>query len=504
MRCVLALDQSTSATKALLFDESGQCLDQEAREHRQHYPRPGWVEHDAEEIWQNALGLLRSIVRRNQGRAADLVCLSLANQRETVVIFERASGRPLHRAIVWQCRRGDDLCAAQREAGRDAVIHRLTGLPVDAYFSASKLQWLVRNRPELKRRLACGEALAGTMDAYLVYRLTGGTVFATDCTNASRTLLYDIVGLKWDDQLCAWWEVPRTALPEVRESFAAFGSTTLDGALPRPLPIRGVMGDSQASLFGQRCFDPGDAKVTLGTGASVMLNIGAKPAFSSQGVVTALAWVRGGVPTYALEGIIISAASALTWLRDRLGLYAGLGEPEAMARELADNEGVYLVPAFSGLGLPHWQPEARAAITGLSGHSDRRHVVRAALEAVAYQLYDVIAALRAETLVPLRVLRADGGPTANGWLMQFIADITGVELRVAPTAEGSARGAAIAGLMGAGVYASPEAIKAAVGGDLVHTPAMAPARAERLRAGWHRAVRSVLPAPGESPSTGPA
>jgi glycerol kinase len=503
MRCVLALDQSTSATKALLFDESGRCLDQEVREHRQHYPQPGWVEHDAEEIWLNALCLLRSIVRRNEGLVGDLLCLSIANQRETVVIFDRADGRPLHRAIVWQCRRGDGLCEAQRAAGREAAIRRRTGLPVDAYFSASKLQWLGRNQPELKRRLACGEALIGTIDAYLIYRLTGGAVFATDCTNASRTLLYDIASLEWDDELCAWWEVPRTALPEVRESFAAFGVTTLGGALPRPLPIRGVMGDSQASLFGQRCFDPGDAKVTLGTGASVMLNIGATPAFSAEGVVTALAWVRGGVPTYALEGIIISAASSLTWLRDRLGLFTGLGEPEAMARELADNEGVYLVPAFSGLGLPHWQPEARAAITGLSGHSDRRHVVRAALEAVAYQLGDVIAALRAETAVPLRALRADGGPTANRFLMQFIADLTGVELRVATTEGGSALGAAMAGMIGAGVHASTAVLKAIPAGESVYIPAMDPARAERLRAGWRRAVQSVLPAAGPRRAPGP-
>ena len=260
MNCVLALDQSTSATKALLFDQRGRVLDQESREHRQHHPQPGWVEHDAEEIWQNTLLVLRALLARHADRAADLLCLSLTNQRETVVVFDRATGRPLYPAIVWQCRRSDPLCAEQARAGRAAAIHARTGLYLDAYFSGSKLQWLVRQHPGLRGRLAAGEALIGTIDTYLVYRLTGGAVFATDTTNASRTMLYDIRRLRWDDELCDWWEVPPAALAGVRESTARFGATTLEGALARPLPICGVMGDSQASLFGQRCFAPGTAK----------------------------------------------------------------------------------------------------------------------------------------------------------------------------------------------------------------------------------------------------
>ncbi len=492
MSLVLAIDQSTSATKALLLDDRGQLLDKEAREHRQFHPQPGWVEHDAEEIWQNTLAVAKTLLARHAGRRGELVCLSLTNQRETVVVFDRATGRPLYPAIVWQCRRGDPLCAAQAAAGRAAAIHARTGLHLDAYFSGSKLQWLVRNHAGLGARLASREALAGTIDAYLVYRLTGGRIFATDATNASRTLLFDISRLQWDPELCAWWEVPPAALPEVRESTAEFGATTLDGALERPLPIRGVMGDSQASLFAQRCFAPGAAKVTFGTGSSVLLNTGSALRRSDHGVVSTLAWVHGGVPTYALEGIIISSAATLAWLRDQLGLITDFAETETLARAVPDNHGVYLVPAFAGLGLPHWRPDARAAILGLSAHSDRRHVVRAALESIAYQLRDVLDALRAEAGVPLRELRGDGGPTANRFLMQFTADLVGIDLRIAAAAGGSAQGAALAGLLGLGRYKSLAELASATPDEVVYRPLRSADDAQRLYAGWLGAVRQVL------------
>ena len=491
MRRVLALDQSTSATKALLFDETGRCLDRESLSHQQYYPQPGWVEHDAEEIWQNVLTVLGAVVKRS-GLDGPPVCLSIANQRETIVIFARATGRPLHRAIVWQCRRGDALCEAQKKAGREDAIHRRTGLRVDSYFSASKLQWLLRASPELRAKVEQGTALIGTIDCYLVYRLTAGAVFATDSTNASRTLLYDIGQLGWDPELCSWWEVPMQALPEVRESTASFGETTLQGLLSQPLPICGVMGDSQASLFGQQCFVPGEAKVTLGTGSSVMMNIGPEPRFPANGVVTALAWIKDGGPTYAVEGIIISSASGLNWLRDQLAVIDDLSQAEAMSRELADNGGVYLVPAFTGLGLPYWQPDARAAIVGLTSQSDRRHLVRACLESMAYQLYDVIEAMKEEAGVRLTALCVDGGPTANRFLMQFIADITGVELQIAPASEGSAWGAALAGLLGSGVFASLAALRQTPRHPLSYQPTMSRDEADRLIAGWRRAVRSVL------------
>jgi glycerol kinase len=515
MPCILALDQSTSATKALLFDTAGHCLDRESREHRQYYPQPGWVEHDAGEIWQNTLAVLRTLVARHcacsggpcppsgtQGvplpvgtaDATEIAGLSLTNQRETIVVFDRATGRPLYPAIVWQDRRGNPLCAAQAAAGREPAIHARTGLKLDAYFSGSKLQWLVGYHPELRRQLAAGEALIGTIDAYLIYRLTGGAVFATDTTNASRTLLYDIGRLRWDEELCRWWDVPPAALPEVRESSARFGETTLDGALPRPLPICGVMGDSQASLFAQRCFQPGSAKVTFGTGSSVLLNIGSKLRLSERGVVTALAWVHRGVPTYAFEGIIISSAATLSWLRDQLGLVADLRELDRLALEISDNDGVYLVPAFSGLGLPHWQPAARAAIVGLSAHSDRRQVARAGLESIAYQVREALDAMRAEAGVPLRGLHGDGGTTINRFLMQFTADLTGVELRIATMADCSALGAALAGMLGLGVYRSLEEIAALPADATIFRPTMPPDRAQFLYAGWQRAVRQVLSA----------
>lgn len=492
MSCIIALDQSTSATKALLFDESGLCLDRGSLEHQQHYPRPGWVEHDAEEIWQNALAVLRTLLGRQTARRPDLRGLSITNQRETVVIFDRATGQPLGPAIVWQCRRGDAICAAHAQAGREPLIRARTGLRLDAYFSGSKLQWLVQNRPDLRAKLSAGDALIGTIDTYLIYRLTNGRVFATDATNASRTLLYDISRLQWDDELCALWKVSRAALAEVRESTARFGETTLGGALDRPLAICGVMGDSQASLFAQRCFEPGMAKVTFGTGSSVMLNIGPTWRVSAQGVITALAWVIGGKPTYALEGIIISSAATLNWLQDQLGLFKDTREIETLAAQLTDTDGVHLVPAFSGLGLPHWSASARAALCGLSGHSDRRHVARAALESMAFQLHDALEAMQAGSGITVRSLQADGGPTANRLLMQLTADLTGVKLHACSTVDCSALGAAFAGLIGLGMHASLPALAALPHREIIYQPTLPAAALQARRAGWHHAVRQVL------------
>ncbi len=490
MPLFLALDQSTSATKALLFDAEGRSLDREARDHAQHYPQPGWVEHDAEEIWQNTLTVLRTLLARNPDKVGEIAALSITNQRETIVVFERGSGRPLHRALVWQDRRGDGFCAAAK--AHEALVHRTTGLKIDGYFSASKLQWLVRHQPGLKAKLADGSALIGTIDAYLIYRLTGGKVFATDTTNASRTLLYDIGRLAWSDELCALWEVPRRALPEVRDCSASFGETTLDGALAKPLPIRGVMGDSQASLFAQRCYAPGAAKVTFGTGSSLLLNIGDTPRFSSQGVLTALAWSHAGRPTYAFEGIIISSASTLTWLRDQLGLAADVPVIEQLALSVPDNGGVHLVPAFTGLGLPHWRPDARAAILGLSSHSDRRHVARAAFESIGFQVRDALDAMRAEAGVPLAALHGDGGPTASKFLMQFCADLCGVDLHVATMPDCSPLGAVLAGQLGLGLHRDLASIAAGPREEIVYQPKLPADQVAALHAGWQKALRQML------------
>ncbi len=492
MSLFLAIDQSTSATKALLFEADGGLVDKESIEHRQYYPQPGWVEHDAEEIWRNTLQSVRSLVNRQKTRITEIASLSITNQRETIVIFERGSGRPLYPAIVWQCRRSESLCAGHTQGPGEKLVRERTGLKIDPYFSGSKLQWLVQNRPDLRAKLETGEALIGTIDAYLVYRLTRGTVFATDSTNASRTLLFDIGRLGWDRELCALWEVPMRALPEVRESFARFGETTLENLLPKPLPIFGVMGDSQAALFAHRCFEPGAAKVTFGTGSSLLLNIGHQLRHSSKGVLTALGWVYQGVPTYAFEGIIISSASTLTWLRDQLGLARDVAEIEQLATSVAGSDGVYLVPAFAGLGLPHWRPDARAAISGLSGHSDRRHVARAAFESIAYQICDALEAMRADAQVPLATLHADGGPTSSRFLMQFTADVSGTELRVAAMPDCSAFGAVLAGQGGMGFSASRSPLSVVSGQDVVYRPLLSSERAASLRRGWRSAVQQVL------------
>jgi glycerol kinase len=491
MDLFLAIDQSTSATKALLFDRTGRLADRESIDHRQLYPRAGWVEHDAEEIWANLLNATGTLLARH--RADQIRCLSLTNQRETVVLFERGSGRPVRPAVVWQCRRGDPYCMAQIEAGRTEAIQERTGLRPDAYFSASKLQWVMEHEPQIAARVAKGEVLIGTIDAYIIYRLTQGAVFATDATNASRTLLYDIAKLNWDEQLCVWWDVPRIALPEVRNCTAVFGHTDLEGLLPTRVPICGVMGDSQAALFGEGCFSPGTAKITFGTGSSILLNIGRTPRFSRKGVVTSLAWQVGHETTYAFEGIIISSASTMTWLRDQLGAIKSVEETEALAQELPDNEGVYLVPAFSGLGLPYWEPSARAAIVGLSSQSDRRHIARAGLESIAYQVRDALDAMKSEAGVAVREVRANGGATANKFLMQFTADLTGAELRVSSMADRSALGAVMAGWLGLGIVRRLEDLPVtSATEEMVYCPRGDASRVDRMYAGWQRAVRQTL------------
>jgi glycerol kinase len=492
MSALLAIDQSTSATKAVCFDAQGAVLARASAAHRQFYPAAGWVEHDAEEIWRNVLKVVAEIHATRPDLTRDLACVGLSNQRETVVIFERGTGRPLHHAIVWQCRRGDALCAGQRAAGREGAVRERTGLRIDGYFSASKLQWLVRERPELAARLADGTALIGTIDTYLIYRLTAGQVFATDHTNASRTLLYDIHKLAWDEELCRWWQVPRRALAEVRSSDAQFGATDFAALLPRPVRICGVMGDSQAALFAQRCFGVGSGKITLGTGSSVLLNVGPAPPAALSGALASLAWVRGGTPTYAAEGLINYAAATLNWLRDQLGVFADLADCEALAAEVASEPGVYLVPAFSGLSAPYWQSSARAAIVGLSAHSDRRHIIRAALEAIAYQLRDVLDMLRSETGIAPTQLRCDGAPTVNRLLMQFIADLLDIDLKVADNSDGSALGVALMGALGVGVHASLTALDKLPLPSLNYRRTMSATEAQLRYQGWQQAVQQVL------------
>ncbi|MFM2296182.1 MAG: hypothetical protein RLZZ350_2595 [Verrucomicrobiota bacterium] len=489
---ILSIDQSTSATKAVLFDARGKILDRATRSHRQIYPQPGWVEHDAEEIWQNVLAVIREITKRQPAKIKKLAALSLTNQRETVLLFDRKTGKPLHHALVWQDRRGDALCAKLTEQGHENFVRQKTGLKIDTYFSASKICWLIENKPALAAKLRDGSAVVGTIDAYLIHRLTRGEVFATDFTNASRTLLFDIGKLRWDEKLCALFKVPMRALPEVRECAAHFGATDADGILPQPIPIVGVMGDSQASLFAQRCFAPGTAKATFGTGTSVLLNVGKKFAPTKRGAVTALAWVWRGQPTYASEGIISFSAATIEWLKNQLGLIRSASEVEKLATSVADNGGVYLVPAFAGLSAPHWSPDARAAIVGMSAHTQKAHIVRAAQEAIAYQIRDVLEMMRADAKLQLKNLHADGGPTKNKFLMQFTADLTRTEIKVAEVAESSAWGAAMNGLLGLGVCNSLDELAKLPRAQKVFRPKMSAKQAKELHTGWLAAVKRVL------------
>ena len=492
MSVILAIDQSTSATKAVLFNARGKVLDQASRSHEQIYPQPGWVEHNAEEIWKNVLAVAGELARRNRAKMAKLIGLSITNQRETVLPFDRKTGRPLHRALVWQDRRGDALCGRLNQQGHGPEVSRKTGLKIDAYFSASKLRWLIENKPALAAGLRRGDAVIGTIDAYLVHRLTNGEVFATDFTNASRTLLFDIDKLHWDEFLCRLFKVPMVALPEVRESASSFGQTNINGILPKSVPIVGVMGDSQAALFAQRCYQPGMAKATFGTGTSVLLNVGDRFRVSEKGAVTALAWVWQGKPTYALEGLINYSAATIEWMKNQMRLIQGASEVEQLALSVPDNGGVYFVPAFAGLSAPHWSPKARAAITGMTAYTQREHIVRAAQEAIAYQIRDVLDMMAADSGIKLRALHADGGPTRNHFLMSFTADVTRTPLKVLAVPEASAWGAAMNGLLGLKVYNSMNELARLDGETSVFLPNMKPGKVKQLHDGWIAAVKRAL------------
>jgi glycerol kinase len=450
------------------------------------------VEHDAEEIYQNTVQSVRTLLDQNRGAEKELLCLSITNQRETIVVFDRLTGKPLHNAIVWQCRRGSEICAALVAAGKNGVVQQKTGLPIDTYFSASKLKWLVDNHPEIREKLMDGEALIGTIETYLVYRLTKGATFASDQTNASRTLLYDINDLRWDEELCDIFDVPIQALPEVRESSAHFGETDVEDALTSPIPICGVMGDSQAALFAQRCFDPGAAKVTFGTGSSVLLNIGSEVLHSDSGIVTTIAWVYGGKPTYAFEGITNFTGATIAWLANQLKLIDNPAESENLALSVDDNGGVYLVPAFVGLSAPYWEPNAKAAILGLTPHSTKNHVVRAALESIAYRIRDVLTLMANDAGIDLVYIHADGGAVQNQFLMGFVADMLQITVRASRLPELSALGAALSGLLGLSQVHSLEDLSKLPKKFIEHKPDMSSDHAFLLYSEWKAAVDRVL------------
>jgi len=481
---ILAIDQGTSSTRAIVFDRAGNVAATAQRELAQHYPRDGWVEHDPEDIWQATVAVCRDVLAGPAGSRVG--ALGITNQRETCLLWDRATGTPIHRAIVWQDRRGADMCAGLAREGHAKPIREATGLLVDSYFSATKLAWLLDNVADARARAEAGELAFGTIDTFLLWRLTGGKVHATDATNASRTMLFDIHKQAWSPALCSLFGVPRAVLPEVRDCAGDFGvtdTTVLDTALP----ICGIAGDQQAALIGQACIAPGDAKATYGTGCFVLTNDGPTPAANKGALLTTVAYRLDGVATYATEGSVFNAGTAVAWLRDELGLIAGSAQSEALAAELPDNGGIYFVPAFTGLGAPYWEPDARGIVSGLGRETTRAHLVRAALEASAYQTADLLAlAARAP-----RTLRIDGGMAANDWFAQFLADTLDMAVARPAVTETTARGAALLAGLGAGLYGSLADAAATWQADRAFEPAMDTDQRTNNIAGWQRAVAQV-------------
>ncbi len=494
MRYVVGLDQGTTGTTALVFDRRGRLAARAYREFTQHYPRPGWVEHDPEEIWRVTLGVLRTAVRRAGARGRDVAALGITNQRETTVLWDRRTGRPVHRAIVWQDRRTAERCAALRARGLEAHVRAKTGLVLDPYFSATKLAWLLEHVRGAAKRAARGELCFGTIDSWLLWRLTGGAVHATDPTNASRTLLFDIRARTWDPELCDLFGVPASLLPAVRPSSGLFGETAPE-VLGVPVPVAGVAGDQQAALFGQGCVEPGLAKNTYGTGCFLLLYTGDRPIDSDRGLLTTIACDARGGAAYALEGSVFVAGAALQWLRDGLRLIRRAADSERLARSVDSTLGVYLVPAFVGLGAPYWDAEARGALLGLTRGVTYAHVVRAALEALAFQTRDVVDAMTADAGTRLRVLRVDGGAAANGFLLQFQADVLGVPVERPKLIETTAMGAAGLAGLAAGVWRSTADLAPLRKVDRRFTPRMPAAEREALYRGWQAAVERVRSRP---------
>ena len=476
----------------MIFNRDAGLIDSASKAHDQIFPTPGWVEHDADQIYANLLTAMSELKAKNTAAFAQAACLSVTNQRETIVVFEKGSGKPLSNAIVWQDRRGEAFCAELRGGADEKIVEKKTGLRVDTYFPASKLTWLTRNNPTVAAGLKSGNTLIGTIDTYLIYRLTGGKVYATDPTNASRTLFYDIDRLSWDEELVRVFGLEIAELPEIRESASVFGETDLNGLLSKPIPIAGVIGDSQAALFAERCYEPGMAKITFGTGSSVLMNIGDKRIRSGNGIVNALAWVLDGKPTYAFEGITNFTGATISWMQNRMNLIEKPEESETLARSVPDNGGVYLVPAFVGLGTPYWRADVKGAIFGLTPGVTRAHVVRAGLEGIAFTVTDVIRIMEKDAGVPLKCLFADGGPVRNSFLMQFVADINRRELHASSLPELSALGAAFSGGLAIGIYADLDAIRTINTGITVYEPESDSEKVEELFAEWNAAIRKVL------------
>jgi glycerol kinase len=486
-RFVLALDQGTTSSRAILFDRRGRPVASAQEEFRQHFPRPGWVEHDPEDIWRSTVRVAGAVMRRAGAGRGDVAAVGIANQRETTVLWERATGRPLHRAIVWQDRRTEAACAGLARRGLGPLFRRRTGLLLDPYFSGTKIAWLLDNVPGARRRAARGELAFGTVDTWLLWRLTGGRVHATDVSNASRTLLVDLATGSWDMELAALLGVAPEVLPSIGPSSGVYGEIDAVAAL-RGVPVAGIAGDQQAALFGQGCFRPGMAKSTYGTGCFMLMNTGARPVASRNRLLTTIAWRVDGRTEYALEGSVFIGGAVVQWLRDGLGIISRSSDIEALAASVPDNGGVVIVPAFAGLGAPHWDPAARGVVVGVTRGTTAAHLARAALESIAFQTSDLIGAMEADSGRRIRELRVDGGASVNDALMQFQSELIRARVVRPRVTETTALGAAALAGLAVGFWTGMDQVAGIAGLDRVFEPRGTRAELRGLRAGWDRAI----------------
>lgn len=487
---VIGIDQSTQGTKALLFDGGGKLICRTDRPHAQLVDGRGWVEHDPEEIYRNTIAAVRELLEKSGADPERIACVGISNQRETALAWDRGTGKPVYNAIVWQCARGEAICKRLEEQGAAADIKARTGLLLSPYFSAAKLAWIMENVPGVKERAERQEICCGTVDSWLVFRLTGGREFRTDYSNASRTQLFNITELQWDEKLCGYFGIPQKCLAELTDSDGVFGETDFEGALPHPVPIHGVLGDSHGALFGQGCLERGMMKTTYGTGSSIMMNIGEKPIFSELGVVTSLAWKTAGRVQYVLEGNINYTGAVITWLKDDVGILKSAGESEELAARANPADRTYLVPGFSGLGAPYWRSDVSAMFCGMSRTTGRAELVRAGLSSIAYQIADIVLLMKEAAGIPEVELRVDGGPTRNRWLMQFQSDILNSRVEVPQAEELSGIGAAYAAGIGAGVYSAKELFARIERTEF--SPEMGSGEREEKYRGWQDAVGMVL------------
>jgi len=492
-RYILSLDQGTTSSRSLLIDAQGQIIAIAQKEFKQHYPQPGWVEHDADEIWSSQSGTLAEVIAKAKIDPQQIAAIGITNQRETTVVWDRKTGHPIHPAIVWQDRRTADFCDQLKKTGKGPLIQEKTGLLIDAYFSASKLKWILDQVPGARTRAQQGELAFGTIDSWLVWNLTRGQAHVTDVSNASRTMLFNIHELRWDPELLELFDIPVSLLPEVRSSSEVYGQARLPGAdFNNGIPIAGIAGDQQAALFGQLCTEPGMVKNTYGTGCFMLMNTGEQAITSNNQLLTTIAWQIEGKTHYALEGSVFIAGAVVQWLRDELQIIRHSGDVEALAAQVSDSEGVFLVPAFAGLGAPHWNPHVRGSIFGLTRGSNKAHIARAALDSIAYQTADVLQAMNADAGIPIKELRVDGGATVNNALMQFQSDLLNCAV-VRPTiTETTALGAAYLAGLAVGYWKDLQSLQAQWKKDHQFEPTCSTEQRDQYMQGWKRAVKASI------------